>query len=107
MKHILALEEPLNPEIQEISEFIKEYNSIQIMKKELELREKFYKKHILETLKEQYENNYDDGKYRLTITSVTTNRDDSEWIKDYFEKNNIEIPKKTTSYDKLNLKVLK
>jgi hypothetical protein len=105
MKQMIILEEPLNPEIDEISSFLKEYQSIQVMKKELELREKLYKAYLLKTLPKSKENSFKDGKYCAYVSEVETKRADSEWVKNYFEKNLIEPPLKATKSYRLNVRI--
>ena len=107
MKEVIILEEPLNSEIDDISMFLKEYQDIQRFKRELEIREKIYKTYLLKNLPKNKDNAYNDGKYVAYVTETTTNRMDSDWIKEYFKSNLIEVPLKETASQRLNVRIVK
>ena len=104
---MIVLEDPLNPGIDDLSSFLKEYQSIQVLKRELELREKLYKKFLLENLPADKESPFNDGKYSAYVTETVTNRMDNDWVKNYFKNNLIEVPLKATTSQRLNVRVLK
>lgn len=103
MKQMIVLEEPLNTEVNDISEFVKEYQNIQVLKKELEVREKIYKKFLLESLPDK-DKPYLDEDYECFTTEIKSKRLDNVWIKKIISDYKLNPEYNETSFKKITIK---
>jgi hypothetical protein len=107
MKTIIALEEPLNVEIDDIQDVIKEYQRIQTIKRELETREKIYKKFLQEKLPVGKDNKYTNDEYEAYITEIESERIDNDQVRKLYEDLNKIVPVNKSISKRLNIKYIK